>query len=948
MAAVACSALGYAAWKHWGPFGLVPEGAIKLVLLNFGLSTMAGILAVLLLSFSKMGKGNVVSVALQTGLQSGLLAALIWIGAICATLAVASGTANSQSADLHARAHMWHTFFVFLAAIFTSLPAGALGGFLGLGFRSLDLARRLVSVLLTPNSAASRDRQPADGSIWLTKTLVAVGVLGFASPTLLLLRSPKVDPPPPPQVLPPAPPPFEYVKPRSFDYAEPGQFTIAARKHIPTAAPDRPMLFSPDASLFVYCPASSTHATVLVLNLDTLEEVAAFPLPRIPDQLAWSPDLHRLIYVVHDNDGEMGVLDLQTRRSTALPQPKNRDLPSGPISWWLSNQVAIYPNDEPLLNLDLDTLLLLPLEEAAPFKSADDITKARVKKSPHPEFPNRPGWRMTLSGCINSIRPPARREPSQPWNIGGYATITFKDVRSQTSQWMSQIAVDQGQIILPSPDGTKLIHHTGGQTEVCYFGTREKTPNFVSVKMPISRDKKKDDDHLSRLVKDHQLCAFVYEALNNPLNSKVIGPNRSRLHAVLRMIKWEGDMADFWVAEQFSDVQQGDIIADVHNWDGGRLSIASEYVEPTWWEALSKPPQTVEDGIPSSVSAEDLDDGISVNFAQQPYVFQLQNITHNTHPAKYQTRALGPVTQPEVSPPVPIQKPEPPPAPVKPEIPTDEIEKFVLEHHQKASEGRVIALASDYDDLVDFLGKYVTRDQIRRDEFDYHTKWNRVAETPRKPIQITREAPLFIVSYEVDFRTESGAENKWVSGVNHITLTLKEASKGFVIVKQTAEIHNRQDGLIRAAAAPAPKPAAPPPPPALPAKKPPPAMVLVPKPFWVTQIMVNMVGAPWPIEITIADHFENGAFIEHRIYRHVTNDGRVLATCTKEYQGSTVQQGDTLISTIQQERWLSGGDKELMKFAKPNSDGNVGKYHQLQITGNGLVDAEFGGLIQIQ
>jgi hypothetical protein len=941
--------LGFVTWKYFGLEGFSQAAALRLVAVIFATALAAGLCSVIAFPFARLPKASMTSFAMQNGLLSGLLAALLAGAAVVVESVLQTLGATSHAMDVSGQALSWHFCFILLAAFFTSAPAGVFGAMLGLFFRAPQTGRKVGGLLIGAASSSIREKLPSgDPSIWVTRTLLVVGMLGLGSPLIFLVQQPKVDPPPPQPVLPPPPPPFLYEKPRSFDYAEPNQFVVAFRKSIPTVAADRPMLFSSDSKLFAYCPANTARGSVAVWNLDSFKLVASYSLPTQPSQLAWSPDMNRLFYV---SDGRMGIFDLQVGNSVELPRPKNRDVPESRPNWWLADHVAFFPSDEPPLELDLKTLLIERLERASTFparqsdtskpktdslltdlKVASGISNSNTAERLCPEFPKKAGWQMMVDACIRGVESPPRRQPAGPWNISGFPTLAFKGMGAEVVRWVGQLDLTPGSLLLPAPDGTKLILHNGGQTEVIYFGTREPVSSVVSVAMPISREKKKDDTELASLIKDHRLCAFAYAPMINPLTHETVGPDRDHLRAILRLAKWEAESADFWAAEQFGDLQEGDVVADLHSWDRGNIEMQKDYVESIWWTPVSKLRRDP-DTIPTPVSAQELDKGISISISTTSYAFQFQNANRSTQPKAYR----APVTE---SPPTEkMQAPGPPPVvdPPKPEIPRDEIEKFVFRHHQFASEPNIGALVQDYDDFVKFLGQSKTREEIRKDELDYHQKWTRVVETPQRPIVFTKDWPWFVATYTVDFRTESPSENRWVSGKNDISLSLKSTREGFLIVSQTAKIRDRQEGTLHAVAVPQSAPA-----PVL-KKGPPPAVAItVPKPCWTTTLPNDQ--NPF-IDMTDAVNIQGNSFTLHRTFRLFNEFGQVLRSCRFQYHGRVARQGNMLSLFMDEFSWGNGSDKELGNALLPDSDRADGSALNFAIDGNNLVVPGFGKVL---
>jgi hypothetical protein len=794
----AAGILALLGWLNLAPSPPSQEGAIRLAALCVGVSAIAGMMTSFALPWSNLGADRMLGTAIRAGLVSGLISTLITSASILVVMTFRAFEAPTRAGDLYFRVLAWHALTVLIAVIFSSIPAGIAGSLVGLASRMPGLAKPILGMFFGTNQLAlPGEERITSWPVWMTRAIIAFSVLGILSPFLFFLLPPKTDQPsqpisPPaeapialPQPSVPAPARFSYVEPKNFETAEAGQFSIFAREGLPRAIQDRPMVFSSDSKLFAYCPESSGKGpTVTVWDLHAHKIIAVFRFPALPTQLTWSPDSQKLFYT---SEGgvvrSMGVLNLQTQANTMLPYPKNRDLPGGSIAWLEQNLVSFYPPNDVPLSLDLNSLRLQPLEETESYKSADERTRKKYLAGLEFDMPKRLGWEMLLTPTIQAIYPAPRQQANKSWESQIYMTLSFRDAAHQVVQPISKIALEPGHLLLPSPDGTKLFHQSEHEVEMIYFTTESTSPpSLISVKMPLAHDQAMPPERLASFLDGHRLCAFVYAPLINPLTGKTVGPDRERVHALVRLLSWkDGDKAELWIAERYVECQSGDVVADFHTWNEGVMKPIIDWSDSRWWYALESGPHGNRRIVPNLAKAPALEMGWEVKLEKAPYAFIC-----NEPSRRYFEKPQSITPVPEATQLPTFSSPEKPNQ--------DGVRSFVRTHHRNASAGDVYRFADNYADRVVRFGKNTTRNEIFNEETIYHEKWDKVEENILGDIIISGEREIFLVRYTVNFYTASSKTGRWMSGKSDITLSILPTKSGLKIFSESVRIYDKNEG----------------------------------------------------------------------------------------------------------------------------------------------------------
>ncbi|TDU80788.1 hypothetical protein EI77_00085 [Prosthecobacter fusiformis] len=389
-----------------------------------------------------------------------------------------------------------------------------------------------------------------------------------------------------------------------------------------------------------------------------------------------------------------------------------------------------------------------------------------------------------------------------------------------------------------------------GQAEVAYLKMSEAEEEIVEVEIPVSETARIPG------VEDLQLCAFVYAPLINPLNGQTIGPDHRRIKALLRLVEWKSGKASFVLCQATETVNETDVIATLHTWSEGSLVPWMHDLAESWWtqagirskaDALQSAITSLEPvEFPQALTAEPNGTSHLIVTAKTPFV-------RSASEAK--------------------------------------VRAFLIDHHNKASQGDLAGLLANYAETVDFLDKgNLSRDRIGADESAHRTRWPKGEEVVQGGIHISREGfSLWRASYTMMFRNENSAGG-WQKGLADLTLDVSVSPDGMRIVAQKAVVRDVQEG--------GPAPASSRTEPARP--NPPPVKVRLPSPVWAS----STTGTLGTETLTVHDavHFKNGRATLHRTYRIIVSPNTpksvaskypngLICMMTAEMEGSLTQTG---------------------------------------------------------
>jgi hypothetical protein len=558
-----------AAWVR-GPLGawlvqLPPSNLQLLVILT--LSLLAGFVSVVVAKKLPISRPFSPGEAGRLGILAGLVSAL-WAGGGLTLLAtLTAGGAQTALLDRILRGQMWLVLAVSLAALLPGVLSGFVGGLMG----------SHIATHSKPKSEPPREVVRLPWLPWVHRGVVSLAVLAMASPFSILWKAGVVDPPPvvaAPEVKqsPPTPPRFQYDPPQDLKSARLGEIQPAFTKVIPNVQSSCPVALSPDGRMIAFGDSAGAGASVGVFDLHRFTKIASISVSDFPKGvLAWSPDQKSLSCTIGNGQARrIWILRISSGAAIELPRPPGRDVPGGDLYWWQDEELAFFPTDESPLAFGLQTLLFLPFDGSPAFKQLNEVNKQLWLEGPRTPWPEQSGWKFGLRPLIKSAVPPARRAPDGPWQLSSEWVCAFTHPNLPLAFGFRSLPVQEGDQLLCSPDGSKLIRLQDRSIEVTFM-EKVVAPEFVfEVQMPFSLDGSEGDE-VKRQIEEKQLCALVCAPLNNPLNNAIVGPNYNQVCALARVLEWKGRQGIIAVQTHDGGVQANDLASTLHLWQSGRM-----------------------------------------------------------------------------------------------------------------------------------------------------------------------------------------------------------------------------------------------------------------------------------------------------------------------------------------------------------------------------------------
>jgi hypothetical protein len=283
-----------------------------------------------------------------------------------------------------------------------------------------------------------------------------------------------------------------------------------------------------------------------------------------------------------------------------------------------------------------------------------------------------------------------------------------------------------------------------------------------------------------------ELCALVYPPMINPLNQKVVGPNRDRVKGVLRFSSWNGNDASAWLSEDYVPIGSEDIVADLHIWKGNRPELLVDSEPRRWWSKIGS--IAVEQrnlaNLPAFPRVKPLEHASSYDIASEGGLLAVKNIVFQPTPS---ATPQPPPTVALQNPPQFIQGEE---RVVDPsESVWQAVVEFIGAHHAKANRGDVNGLVNDYADRVlYFKNGMVDKAFIFRDEAKSRDAYRKMSESIIYPITV-RELPQqhYQVHYEIAYEGIK-KDNRRVNGTSNVYLSLAITPNGLKILSQQSSL----------------------------------------------------------------------------------------------------------------------------------------------------------------
>lgn len=878
------------------------------LLLILTLSLLAGLMAVVIAKKQLTSRFHAPGEAGRLGIRAGLFCAL-WAGGVLTLLATLdAGGAESAAMDRALRGRMWMVLAVSLASLLPSVLSGFVGGLIG----------GRIAAATWPTSPPTREVDAIPWLRWAKVGTVGLAVLALASPITFLGRAPVVDPAPvvaAPQIIPtaPTPPPFRYEPPIGIKSAKMGEIQPDFTKVISNVQSSCPVALSQDGIMIAFGDSAAAQPAVGIYDLHRFVKVASISVPAFPHGLlAWSSDQKSLACTIGEGQSRrVWILKITEGLAVQLPRPPGRDVPGGDLFWWQDQELAFFPEDEAPLAFDLQKLLLVPLEESPGYKKLDDTSKRLWIEGPRTSWPEQTGWKLGVRTLIKSAVPPPRREPDGPWQFSGQSVCAYTHPKLPLAFGFKSLGVDEGDQIICSPDGSKLMRLLNGKIEVTFMKQAVCPDLAFEVEMPLPLDEI-EGTGWKKQVEEKQLCLLIYAPLKNPLNNVVVGPDYNQVRALARLLEWKGRRGVFIVQTHDGGIEADDIASTLHYWEPDKMSEWKPSSTRSWWTTIKAAQSPLPDKLPELETPQLLE------LIQKPSTLLVTK-------AAEKPRAPPPQKVQETPAPAPI----PPPAPVTSE---QDVKAFLTEHHAKASRDDLAGMIADYDTVVDFLDKgLLTRDAIGADEQSHRAKWPVGNEKIIGEIKLTREGENWQAEYMIEFYNEN-ATGEWHRGRADLTLRLKGVGSSLSIISQRAKVYDVTNSK-QAPKTPAPGAAVP--------QQPKGVAISVPKPCFVAVTQAKDVRQ---IEFTDQISFVNG-ITWHRTYREMSADGKALNTCRAIYDGSGGVSMDRRSARIYvgSQGWQRNlGAPEFVRFCERSASALVGREFNFQFTENGMIESNIG------
>lgn len=691
------------------------------------------------------------------------------IAALCAAAVGVFGLTWASRSQLPAFA----ATRVMVTGLLSILPACFFGTVVA-GIAALAFAQPPAPVKPLP--------EPGKAALWLSRLLVAflVGqavLLPFRPKRPSRVESPtlatRVQAPTP---VPVAEAPFSYQVPAEIGNAEAVQWRFEKSRELPPPSDTCAPALSPDGRYIAYVPGTQEARALKVFDLHSNAVPHSIWLPAPLAHLVFSPNGRRLFAVTAERPTRIAVIDLSRDAYIPLPQPKNRQLPEGPVWWWQPSLIGFFPKNQPPFLLDLETLILAPASSVPDWQKLNNIERDHILQSANRTgMPGSRRWYFdTVKQWLSAELPEV--EQSQSWPVSLEERIAILASDHAYSHGFPPIATGRFKEVLGARDGSKVVGVSDTAVVAFYFGLRPAPRLRWTVEGLPSLQNQNFTTDVKDALEGGQLGAIVYAPLVNPLNNKTVGPDRHQTRGRVLFESWEGNSAKIWLAEEWADVQPGDVVADPHEYLKDQAPRLFRFdPDQRWWALLSESPELTEQ-IPTRGSIEEKRGAfIAAKEAED--------------------RAKAEITRVK---PAPVPEPSGPPVMLPPtardERPSGiaaDLMNFLRTHHERATQSDLDGMAADYASVVDYFDHgLVPRSFIIDDSAKY-----------RQRIQVIRESVVGDISIEdlgsagwqvayllnVEGSTLYPPAGKPTGGDFIVTLKIKRAGNSFEIYHHRAK-----------------------------------------------------------------------------------------------------------------------------------------------------------------
>ncbi|CAN5391913.1 hypothetical protein BH23VER1_BH23VER1_07270 [soil metagenome] len=522
---------------------------------------------------------------------------------------------------------------------------------------------------------------------------------------------------------------FRHVPPKGFLQADPHRISIQSIKEYDVVLSLPRPVISPDDSKIAFARQGAQHrGEVVILDVATGSEIGVYGVVAPARALTWSEDSSRIFIAGGETRGFMAVINPSGENQVTLPAPPFQDIPTDiEGASWKGSKVILKTDKNHAHELDLDTLTFGMVNW--PYGSL------------HAQYPLPDGgtWLPFTAA---------------PYVAGFYSeglSANFPDSvfaafhqRIPYKRLVREITVspDNGDYFTMTSDGSVLARHRGAHLTVYYLGLDADWPIGFHVHTVDQPDFGTLQDVHKEAMRSGRLRAFVAGPVINPLNGKVIGPDRRHVKATVGISGWDGAKVDAWVIEEYETLQRGDVafflnwtkyegdapnhfragsflewwgrIGDINPEDAEKLAIS--------WEAAKRESTRLQGGAIASASGLTASDHEEEGGEEEEEEGLAQSPADSDEP------------QPEISPGEKL------------------IHEFVRRHHAVVNSGNLDALRANYADSVEYFdyGK-ITPEAIVEDQMRYRSGFRSINEQVMDPITVARGGKSsFVVSYPME------------------------------------------------------------------------------------------------------------------------------------------------------------------------------------------------------
>lgn len=565
--------------------------------------------------------------------------------------------------------------------------------------------------------------------------------------------------PPPPRV------PFEYRTPPELTTSPAVAWRIKTVRQLASVDTARRAVFSGDQRFLAWVESDSS---VVVYDLESEGVRRITGIPDSVQELSFSPDGDRLFMVMQGQPPRVGVGFLKNDRFVRLPQPKKHAVPIGRVSWWKEEEVVFLPNSGPTAVLNLNSL---EMDETG--FSPDELE--HLTRDQTLALPSNSRWAFENASILTFAERP-EVEGTSGWDWKSSPRIVLTDRERVSRRIFMQITPASGDVFFGVRDGSKLMQVRGGQLYVVYFETGPVPPLHWKITMPHGPEQMKDKELVRSTLEKGRLSLLMYPPLVNPLNDRIVGPDRERPKAILRVQRWEGTEAVVWIDAGSEPYSPNDIFADLHV-PGNPPRLLATQLPHSWWVKVPEP-------LPDAADPKAIP-------LRKDYLKEMpEDGNAKSDPAINESPSPGNGNTPGVS----GQDKDPA---LKTSGPTfNQLEKsvvtFVMNHHQAASQDRLIEMVNDYANRVDhFNNGVVGRDFIMKDEREYHQKYSYVRETVKgDPVVRVISGGKVEVTYVMVNEWQRLADKVTGGATFRVSLTLEAFPEGWKITRHRADKEN--------------------------------------------------------------------------------------------------------------------------------------------------------------